>query len=148
MGLDVSHDCWHGSYGSFNSFRQDIAKNIGVPLELMEGFYKEDYIENILKLANVDQNSMEYLETYLFQFLPIKWESLKYDPLHILLHHSDCDGTIEIADQIAIAERLEAIADQLSDGTGKIKRDMREKAKQFALGLREAFSFNEVVEFG
>ena len=125
MGLDVSHDCWHGSYGSFNSFRQDIAKNIGVPLELMEGFYKEDYIENILKLANVDQNSMEYLETYLFQFLPIKWESLKYDPLHILLHHSDCDGTIEIADQIAIAERLEAIADQLSDGTGKIKRDMR-----------------------
>lgn len=147
MGLDVTYDCWSGSYGSFNVFRQEIAQVIGVPLELMENFYNEERIRGLLK-EGVTPATFEYLEMYLFKWIPIKWESLKYDPLFILLDHSDCDGNIEVKDQLPIAERLEAIADLLSDGTDKIKWNMREKAKQFAFGLREANLNNDVVEFG
>lgn len=28
MGLDTTHDCWHGSYGSFNAWRIQLAKAI------------------------------------------------------------------------------------------------------------------------
>ena len=147
MGLDVTHDCWHGSYGSFNAFREDIARAIGVPLELMEGFYREDRLDSLfmndMKLPYVAEST----ELYITQWLPIDWEVLKPDPIYILLHHSDCDGTIEIKDLLPIAERLETIAPLLGDGTGKVKWNMQEKALKFAAGLREAFSLNEVVEF-
>ena len=39
MGLDTSHNCWHGAYSAFMRWRQEIAKAAGIPLMLMEGFY-------------------------------------------------------------------------------------------------------------
>jgi hypothetical protein len=147
MGLDVSHDCWHGSYGSFNIFRVEIAKAVGIPLELMEGFYESSRIDRLITSKSTLSDA-EYIEMYVTRWLPIKWEILKPDPLHILLNHSDCDGTIEIDDQIFIAERLEAIADLLPGGDSQYRWNMQEKAKQFALGLRDAHMCNEVVEFG
>ncbi len=38
MGLDTTHDCWHGPYSSFNRWRTQLAAEIGLPLPLMEGF--------------------------------------------------------------------------------------------------------------
>lgn len=40
MGLDTSHNCWHGAYSAFMRWRQEIAKAAGIPLMLMEGFYE------------------------------------------------------------------------------------------------------------
>jgi hypothetical protein len=40
MGLDTTHNCWHGAYSAFMRWRQEIAKAAGLPpLDLMEGFF-------------------------------------------------------------------------------------------------------------
>ncbi len=38
MGLDVSHGCWHGSYGAFGAWREWLARRAGFSLHEMEGF--------------------------------------------------------------------------------------------------------------
>lgn len=38
MGLDTTHDAWHGPYSSFNRFRTWIAKQINIELHEMDGF--------------------------------------------------------------------------------------------------------------
>ena len=43
MGLDTSHNAWHGAYSAFMTWRKKIAHLAGFPpLELMEGFYYEN----------------------------------------------------------------------------------------------------------
>lgn len=32
MGLDTTHDCWHGAYSAFHRFRHGIARAIGLDL--------------------------------------------------------------------------------------------------------------------
>ena len=112
MGLDTTHGCWHGSYGNFHLWRCEIASLIGINLEKMKGF---------------DGN--------------VPWESLKPDPLHKLLHHSDCDGEIETKDCAAIADRLESLLPQITD------EYYLGKTEQFIEGLRLAASANEDVVF-
>jgi len=78
MGLDVSHDCWSGGYGSFYVWRKELAKAASMPpLERMVGF-------------NGD----------------IEWKWLKEDALHILLDHSDCDDIIRVRHCKCLADRL------------------------------------------
>ena len=43
MGLDVSHGCFSGPYGQFMRWRTWLAKHIGIPLGLMDGFYKWEW---------------------------------------------------------------------------------------------------------
>lgn len=31
MGLDTTHDCWHGAYGGFKIFREAVGKAAGLP---------------------------------------------------------------------------------------------------------------------
>lgn len=38
MGLDTTHDCWHGSYHGFNHWRRAVARTVGIDLETMRGF--------------------------------------------------------------------------------------------------------------
>lgn len=87
MGLDTTHDCWHGSYSSFNWWRKTIAKVAGLPnLDDMDGFGGS-----------------------------IKWESLEPDVLHELLNHSDCDGEIRHEVCGPLADRLEELLPMLKD---------------------------------
>lgn len=163
MGLDVSHDCYHGGYSTFMCFRNEIAKVVGIPLELMEGFCSVDYhcafsyVEKVLEeYAYAEANPNEPLrynfrELYLAQFihdkviayLPIKWGLLKKDPIIHLLNHSDCDGYLNVNCLIPLAERLEEIAPSLPTEP----RDYKQKALTFAEGLRLAHSKKERVEF-
>jgi hypothetical protein len=39
MGLDVTPDCWSGPYSMFMRWRQALARKVGIPLDLMEGYY-------------------------------------------------------------------------------------------------------------
>lgn len=39
MGLNVSHGCWEGPYSAFMRFRMALAKEAGIPLELMDWYY-------------------------------------------------------------------------------------------------------------
>lgn len=38
MGLDTSHDAWHGPYTSFYRWRTAVAKTIGINLDEMQGY--------------------------------------------------------------------------------------------------------------
>ena len=113
MGLDVSHDCWHGPYSAFMRFRSQIAMRFGIPdLSRIEGF------------GGVTP-----------------WpESIKENPIFVLLDHSDCDGVIEHKDCLPLAERLDAIAPLLES-------PYREQAIRFADGLRCAHEKDEDVNF-
>lgn len=135
MGLDTSHDCWHGPYSAFMRWRCEIAKAAGFPpLQLMDGFCK---VPKGVPLG-VDVPS-EYIG--LERYLPVSWSYFFGDPLSILLHHSDCDGEIRWQDCRRIANRLSdtlpGIADQWVKG----------KTEQFIEGLNNAHDAEENVIF-
>lgn len=146
MGLDTSHDCWHGSYGAFNRWREMIARvSEFPPLPLMEGFFeKGSHLDTFKDYAERYEN----LGSIYYDSLPIKWESLKPSPLHILLHHSDCDGELRWQDCGAIALELEKLMPKLpkSEAGGHIG-NWRDKTQTFIDGLREAEAAKENVDF-
>lgn len=113
MGLDTTHDCWHGSYNGFHHYRVALARIIGVDLVGMEGFTKYGK----------------------------RWSALPSDSLHILLSHSDCDGSIEADDCLPLANRMEELLKDMSDG------NMVMLTRRWITGLREAASKYEDVEF-
>lgn len=157
MGLDCSHNAWHGAYFAFMRWRQKIAHVAGLPpLELMEGFFTPNYrgmrtFEGIptfyLGGARDDDLVVSGIRQ-LEERLPIKWECLKPSPLHELLFHSDCDGEIPSDRCAAIADALEALIPLLpnEDGGGHIG-NWRDKTKQFVSGLRSAAEANEPLDF-
>jgi len=83
MGLDTTHDAWHGPYSSFNSFRTNMAKMIGMNLKKMEGFG-----------GNIPFSQFN-------------------DDLCILLDHSDCEGYISPDNCKKLAIRLDELIDKM-----------------------------------
>lgn len=121
MGLDTSHDCWHGSYGAFMRWRAKITEVAGYGvLDKRQGFGGET-----------------------------PWPGENTDALIVLLHHSDCDGDLpwEKCDEIAL--RLESLLPALEkagDGQGHIGT-YAEKTRTFIAGLRLAHQAKENVVF-
>ncbi|MDE2096534.1 MAG: hypothetical protein KGL39_04750 [Patescibacteria group bacterium] len=147
MGLDCSHDAWHGAYSAFMRWRTEIARLIGIPLELMEGFFEPSQ-SNQIALAKLAGPNAVALMRLITKNCPISWESLKPDPLHILLNHSDCDGEISPEDCSKIADRLQEILPLLpsSDAGGHIG-SWRDKTLKFIAGCRAAAEANEPLDF-
>lgn len=153
MGLDTSHDCWHGSYGSFMVWRMAIAKAAGVPLALMQGFFdwEIDDDDRNHALALVGSNRFEIWMYGCVKAcagnVPIQWESLRPDVIHTLLHHSDCDGELLPEHHVALADRLEELIPALpSDWNGHAGWH-EQRTRQFVAGLREAAKLGEPVDF-
>lgn len=119
MGLDTSHDCWHGPYTSFGRWREELAKTVGVDLDAMDGF------------GGV-----------------VSWDSLKPDILHELLHHSDCGGELRAEICGPLADRMEELLPLMSDEDNP-HRDYTSRAKtqRFIDGLRRASAAGENVDF-
>ena len=117
MGLDTSHNCWHGPYSSFMRWRMAVCKAAGLgDLLQYEGF-------GLSKTKQFDAS----------------------DPLTILLWHSDCDGEIAYTDCTALARRLEEILPKL-DPSGESGRTV-EHTRQFIAGLLTAAKAKENVDF-
>lgn len=119
MGLDTTHDCWHGPYSSFGRWREWVAAQVGIPLKQMAGF-------------TIDG---------------ISWECMRADPLHILLSHSDCDGKLRWFDCKAIALRLLEIYRRTKDTDTCEPQSMRWATLRFALGCMRAYRARENVGF-
>ena len=85
MGLDTSHDCFHGGYGTFHQWRQLICELAGY--------------------GN--------MHTYKGCGGTKPWPSKKKHPLVILLAHSDCDGVIKAKDCGHIVMALQKILPKL-----------------------------------
>ena len=117
MGLDTSHDAWHGSYGTFNLWRAEIAKAVGMPpLFDMYGFGGS-----------------------------IDWSTLEPNPIHILLSHSDCDGEISWQDCKLVADELTKILDKLPDSCFYFS--VKGLTKQFIKGCMLAYKSKENLDF-
>lgn len=131
MGLDTSHDCWHGSYGSFSRWRNELARVAGYSFD-----ERGDYVLpwDMFELKNYQG----------------EWDSPPGDdPLLYLLVHSDCDGVIHPEQGIHIAARLEQLLPLLDDGksTGHLAPSIKDKTQQFIDGLRAAAAAGEDVDF-
>jgi hypothetical protein len=154
MGLDTSHGCWRGAYSAFHAWRRKIAELVGIPLPLMAGFYRADEMQTRKNQASAALGREGGLLRHWFEFdaepyLPIAWESLRPDPLHALLHHSDCEGEIAPEDCGPIADRLEALMPEMEaipDASGHIG-NWAIKTRKFIDGLRLAASRGEAVDF-
>lgn len=164
MGLDTTHDCWHGAYSAFGRWREGLAKAAGIPLHLMERYYSPDDMFHgppthaalewaapreggPLCKSHYGPELYHWIER-ISEWLPIKWGALNPDVLHILLDHSDCDGWIPAEHCAALADRLEQLMPILptEDDPGHIG-NWQEKTQKFIDGLRLAASRNENVEF-
>ena len=121
MGLDTSHDCWHGPYSAFRRFREKIAE---VAWGVTDCYSDDERFDKM-----VSDNAS--------------------DGLLAIVDHSDCDGEIEPARQLALAERLEQIADRLDTGANSQVRGegFSVAARRFAAGLRAANAAGEAVVF-
>lgn len=151
MGLDTSHDCWHGAYSAFMRWRETLARVAGLPpLRLMEGFYEPLPPRKLLGGLPTLYHGFDernYLSDIDSQ-LPIRWSCLRPSPLFVLLYHSDCEGEIAWQDCGPLAEALEALLPKLPNGDdlGHIG-NWRDKTSQFVKGLRAAFAARENVNF-
>lgn len=152
MGLDTTHDCWHGAYSAFMRWREQIAEAAGFPpLKLMQGFFSWEEPGSISLVRSAVKERWgdeQYLQSA-FKGLPIKWTYFEKDPLSILLFHSDCDGEIDAKDCGPIADRLEEVLKSVPETTdlGGHVGNFHQKTRQFIEGLRDASSKGESVEF-
>lgn len=130
MGLDCSHDAFHGTYSAFNSFRHMVGKAIG-------GSYPPH------SEPNLDSDSW---------YGPEGSEPEDNPGISIFLSHSDCDGSISPEDCALVAEDLEKILPQMDSygsGGGHIARAGGYGAvcRKFINGCRWAAANNECLEF-
>ena len=120
MGLDTSHDCWHGAYSAFNRWRTALCEVAGY-------------------------GALEERAGYVTGGKP--WP--KGDVLVELLMHSDCDGSLAADICAPLADRLESLLPALEikgDGGGHLG-GYAEKTRTFIEGLRAAAEAGEPVEF-
>jgi hypothetical protein len=127
MGLDTSHDCWHGAYSAFTRWRTALGRAAGLPIGKVPLFGGGAPTIDWPDTTKLDQT----------------------DALRILIEHSDCDGEIPWQVCGPMADRLEALLpelEKLGDGGGHIGNYVA-KTKQFIDGLRLASAHQEDVEF-
>lgn len=139
MGLDTSHDAWHGAYSAFSRWRQTIAEAAGYCVWKVQG---EDGISR-------DTIMLEWHRYGATKELFGDWSETPHDPLIVLFAHSDCEGVIHPAQAAPLADALEALLpelDGLPEAGGHIGT-YRAKTEQFIRGLRAAVAKGEDVDF-
>jgi hypothetical protein len=97
MGLDCSHDAWHGAYSAFNSLRQKVA-------EAMGGSYPPHNEKTL------DEEMWYWGRGY---------NADTHPGLLVFLRHSDCDGHLTPRECRLVAKDLEALLpeiEKLDDG--------------------------------
>jgi hypothetical protein len=86
MGLDTSHDCWHGPYSYFRTWREDLTRCIGRTVFEDNDRVTEKTVQGI-------------------------WDIEPDDVIDVLLLHSDCEYCIPHRFCDRLADRLEEIAE-------------------------------------
>jgi len=143
MGLDTSHDCWHGAYSAFTRWRHHIATVAGYRIitptreDILAGGIHMSYVDIDWDIFNAENYQGE-------------WDDGPFidDALLHLIVHSDCDGVIHPKHARPLADRLEGLLPKLDEGqSGGHIWSMREVTQQFIDGLRKAAAADEDVDF-
>ncbi len=122
MGLTVTHGCFNGPYRTFHWWRTAIATAAGIDIEKMEGYCEDESV------------------------IPIPWRTLEPDILHVLLFHSDYDGSIAAEQCGPLADRLQQLLDVMKASSDS-ETDEQKVTLKFIKGLRRAASRGKGVEF-
>lgn len=117
MGLDTSHDAWHGPYSSFNDFRKWLAIQIGI---------------NLNEYAGYGGNGTKDLQSIPHDIMP-------------LLNHSDCDGELTPDECRLIAKGIKEILDKLPKDTHEWS--YYQMAIRFRKGCVKAANAKQNLEF-
>ena len=118
MGLDTSHDCWHGPYSFFMEWRIQLHGLI-TGEEATEWNLQGAWSRGVYADQSV--------------------------PINVLMNHSDCDG--QIASEVCgpLADALEALAAKMPPSVAMF--DLRDNTERFVRGLRRAAAAGEPVVF-
>lgn len=126
MGLDTTHDCWHGSYGGFKDFRDEVAaaarqvkdyvpRYNNRPLRAFYGWWDDDHpFDHILDVFFV---------------------------------HSDCEGYIFPQHAGPLADALEELVESVPSDEADDRWSWQNRLRQFIAGLRSAADEWQIVEF-
>ncbi len=135
MGLDCSHDAFHGAYSSFNRFRQAVAKATG-------GSFPPHAVDEI-DGEKLDPEYWYWGDDYKVGTHP---------GLNAFLAHSDCDGKIGPFICAKLAKELEALLPEIDKqgmGGGHIESagGYGSVTRRFISGCMLAAENNEPLEF-
>lgn len=135
MGLDTTHNCWHGSYTGFSHWRNMVAATIDWKIST-DGHYgiPEDRIP--------DQQPMGGYPNSVYLGI---WSNDPADVIDVLMVHSDCEGIIPHRFTLPLAQRLLQVADRMIED--EVDQWYIDAARDFASGLMRAHRANEDVEF-
>lgn len=139
MGLDTTHDCWHGPYSSFYAFREAVA---AAAKSLYD--YTPSYQE---------RPERAYFGWWDNAYVPRGSGPGYYnDPLDIFFVHSDCEGYIFPHDAQELIGRLEGILDHLKEESKGVPTYERihwviDRLARFIDGLNDAVKKWQIVEF-
>ncbi|MFT8709786.1 MAG: hypothetical protein ABF820_10185 [Sporolactobacillus sp.] len=111
LGLNFSHCDAHWSYGLFHQFREMLASAIGMDLNQMEGF------GGSIPFADFD------------------------DPIIPLLDHSDCEGSLSVAECQQVAPRLAALTANWPEA------NFKQEIRSLIHGMERAIQENQPLYF-
>jgi hypothetical protein len=137
MGLDTTHDAFHGAYSAFNSLRQEVCHAIGGSypphfLRNYDGDLAKDANGSVIYDRSLDEQRFYLPDDFTEEDNPGVWEFLK---------HSDCDGDIAPELCSVMADELDKIVPKMrEDGVGHIaaRGGFRAVLVKFVAGLRAA----------
>jgi hypothetical protein len=132
MGLTTTHGCWNGTYGTFNLWRQKVARAVGWSVYPMPpGFFTWDIPGvDVFRLSSDEMNG--------------RWGRLPEDPLVVLMAHNDDEGILPVEVLAPLADRLEELLPVIESEPWP---DFQRMTRTFVAGLRDAAAAGEVVRF-
>jgi hypothetical protein len=151
MGLDCSHDAFHGAYSAFNRLRQFVCAATGP-----DGSYPPHYLYKaggdvqegadgmLLRRRALDEDKFYIGDEYDRETHPGLWE---------FLTHSDCDGEISPEMCVKVADDLERLLPAMealgwqSHGHIAARGGFVEVVRKFIAGCREAAAAGEPLDF-
>lgn len=149
MGLDCSHDAFHGAYSAFNRFRQEIARAMG-------GSFPPHWKYNHDGGLELDQNGFAIYDESLDKdcwYWGDGYSKETHPGLAEFMKHSDCDGEISPDMCVKVANDLEALLPKVealgSVAVGHIaaRGGYVEVLKKFIKGCRDAAESGEPLSF-
>ena len=153
MGLDTTHDAWHGSYSGFALWRNDLARVLGWGTEVTphstttyaipEGRVpQQDPLPDETHTVDGETYTIRWSEHYGNSVWLGHWDTDPADVIDVLMIHSDCDGIIPHRFMERLCHRLMDVMEQQEPDSWE-----RKATGQFCVGLIEAHIRGEDIEF-
>lgn len=141
MGLDTTHDCWHGPYSAFSRWCEALARAAGYAVWPVDSMELHALKRTVVMIDWGHIGGEAHLEG--------DWDETPSDPLLVLIVHRDNGGHINPAQAGPLADRIEQLAALLPpEQHGSWDPDwMKVKAAKFVAGLRKAAAAGETVRF-